>query len=301
MPPCITTAQSMYRAWPTLRAAAKACYSGAMHAQEFRIEVVDTIEGCRQHQQLQDLVWSGGDPVPAEFMIALARNGGLVLGAYAGEAMVGLLLGVPALKDGTLAHLSHILGVHPAWRGHGIGEALKWRQRELVLAQGITRVTWTFSPLEAVNARLNIVRLGGIVRTYTRDYYGQMQDALNRGIPTDRFTLEWLLDAPRVVQRASGRRPPDPPEAPIALGAVLSAAGQREPAGFVEPAGPAALVEIPSTIQELRRQSLDLALAWRLATRDAFERLFAAGYVATHVLRRDERTFYYLEQNSHED
>jgi predicted GNAT superfamily acetyltransferase len=271
---------------------------------EIRIAVIETVKGCRAHQQLQDLIWGhqADGAVPAEFMIALARNGGLVLGAYAGDQMVGLALGVPALKDGKLIHLSHLLGVHPDWRGRGIGERLKWRQRELVLAQGITTITWTFNPLEAVNARLNLTRLGGIVRTYVRDYYGAMEDALNRGIPTDRFVLEWLLTSRRVQERARGVIPPAPDaNAPVALGSTIGSAGLREPATFVGPSGPLALVEVPADLQGMKRQSLDVALAWRLATRDAFERLFAAGFVGTGVIRRDGRVFYAVERDFHED
>jgi predicted GNAT superfamily acetyltransferase len=269
-----------------------------MHDSAIRIVTIDTVEGCRDHERLQNLIW-GHDPpdaVPTHALVALGRHGGVVLGAYAGTELVGLLLSMLALHEGRLVHLSHLLGTHPTWRGRGIGEALKWRQRELVLEQGLTTtVIWTYDPLEAVNARLNLTRLGGIVRSYARDYYGAMQDALNRGIPSDRFTVEWHLDAPTVQERAAGH-PPAPPDAavPQALGSQSDAQGIRRPMAFAA-AAPAVLVEIPAAMQALKRQAPDLALAWRLATRDAFERLFAAGYVATSVVRDGERVFYYLQ------
>lgn len=244
------------------------------------------------------MVW-GGDAlsaVPSHFLIALARNGGVVLGAYAGALIVGMLLGVPAIRQGRLEHLSHQLGVHPGWRGRRVGDALKWRQRELVLAQGIETITWTFDPLEAPNARLNIAHLGSIVRTYSRDYYGAMEDALNRGIPSDRFTVEWLLRSDRVRERAAGGRQDERLDAPLALTSMPGPDGMRKPGIFVEPTGPTAMVEIPVRVQEIKRQSHDDALAWRLAARDAFERLFALDYVVTGVVHRDDRVFYYLEK-----
>lgn len=133
-----------------------------METDEIRIEIIDTPEGCHEHERLANLIW-GSDPpsaVPTHMLVALSRSGGLVLGAYAGTLMVGMLVGVPSIRKGQLMHLSHMLGVHPGWRGRGVGDALKWRQREFVLAQGIETVHWTYDPLEAPNARLNVAHLG---------------------------------------------------------------------------------------------------------------------------------------------
>lgn len=136
------------------------------------------------------------------------------------------------------------------------------------------------------------------MRTYARDYYGDMEDALNRGIPSDRFTIEWLLSSARVRERAAGVAQDETLDAPPALGSTVAADGLRQPTAFVEPDGVTALVEIPARIQEIRRQAHDKALAWRMAARDAFEQLFARGYVVTGVLRREDRVFYYLEQTT---
>lgn len=274
-----------------------------MQKDGIRIETIETIEGFREHQRLQNLIWAHDPPesVPMELLIALAHHGGVALGAYAGTTMVSILLSVPALHQGHPAHLSHLLGTHPGWRGQGIGEAMKWRQRELVLAMGIDTIIWTFDPLEAINARLNLARLGGIVRGYERDYYGAMEDSLNRGLPSDRMIVEWRLNAPRVQERLRGDTPAAPADTPIALTAEETLVEAPRPGAFVEPSGGAALVEIPARIQDIRRRNLDLALAWRMAVRDALERLFAAGYTATDVIRRDGRIFYYVERSAHEN
>lgn len=264
-----------------------------------RIVSIDTIEGCLDHERLQQRVW-GDDPpesVPAHLLIALAHNGGVILGAYAGEQMIGALLGLPALREGRLIHLSHMLCTHPDWRGRGIGEALKWRQREIVLAQGIDLISWTFDPLEAANARLNLARLGGIVSVYRRDYYGPMADALNRGFPSDRFMVQWHIASPRVRERARQGAPRPPGDtAPVVLAAGRDGQGRPCPSPFTMPGGATALLEIPANIQQLKRVAPELALQWRLAVRDACERLFAAGYGAMDVTRRDGRVCYYLEQ-----
>ena len=70
------------------------------------------------------------------------------------------------------------MGVAASYQSRGVGYQLKLAQRELVLDQGIDLVTWTYDPLESRNAYLNIHKLGGVCRTYMRDYYGPLTDGL---------------------------------------------------------------------------------------------------------------------------
>jgi predicted GNAT superfamily acetyltransferase len=58
-----------------------------------------------------------------------------------------------------------------------------------------------------------------------------------------------------------------------------------------------ALVEIPADFQAMRSTDPALAFAWRVHTRELFERLFAAGYLVTdfvHVDGEQPRSFYVL-------
>lgn len=240
--------------------------------------------------------------MPTALLVASHHNGGVVLGAFDGDELVAALFGVPGLRNGRLVHLSHLMAVHPAWRGRGIGERVKWRQRDLVKAQGIERIVWTFDPLEAVNARLNLSRLGGRVWRYERDYYGRMDDALNRGMPSDRLVVYWDINAPWVEARESGE-----PALPAIDGLPVLLCSERRDDGVPRPVprdeatGDRVLVEVPDRIQDIKRRAPDAAMAWRMAARDAFERLFAAGYAATAVVRRDDHVYYYLEQVADED
>ncbi len=271
---------------------------------DVRIAELRESSSFQQHVGLQDLVW-GHEPaeaVPTHLLIASSRNGGVVLGAYDGDDMVGCLYGLPALHGGQLTHLSHLLAVHPDYRGRGIGEALKWRQRELVLAQGISTVTWTFDPLQAPNARLNLARLGGYSATYVRDYYGPMADSLNAGLPSDRLVLTWRLNDPAVAARARGDYRATTgriDDLPLVLGSEPIGNGQRAPVPQSDrlEAMPTALVEIPADVPALKQHDAALALRWRLAVRAALEGLFAASYVASDVLRMDGRSFHYLRSD----
>jgi predicted GNAT superfamily acetyltransferase len=56
-------------------------------------------------------------------------------------------------------------------------------------------------------------------------------------------------------------------------------------------------VEIPADFQAMRSTDPALAFAWRVHTRELFERLFAAGYLVTdfvHVDGEQPRSFYVL-------
>jgi predicted GNAT superfamily acetyltransferase len=177
-----------------------------------------------------------------------------------------------------------MLAVRPEWRGRGLGAALKLHQRRFCLERGIGLVRWTFDPLEGPNASLNVARLGVVVDEYIVNYYGMKQDALNRGLPTDRFFVKWHLDSERVRERAAGPVPAPSAEeilsgSPPALASVPGPSGLPAPRACEVPAGAdRAHLEIPGDVQDLKRRDLGLASAWRLAVRAASLGLFARGF-----------------------
>ncbi|MGI8868566.1 MAG: GNAT family N-acetyltransferase [Mycobacteriales bacterium] len=155
-------------------------------------------------------IW-GGEPIDLASIVALAKTGNYVFGGYDGGELVAASLAFFGTPLGANLH-SHVTGVLPAHEGRGIGRALKWHQRAWCLARGITHVTWTFDPLIARNAWVNIHRLGADVSEYAVDLYGPITDARNAG-PTDRLLLRWDLRDPG-PRRADGETrsvavPPD--------------------------------------------------------------------------------------------
>jgi predicted GNAT superfamily acetyltransferase len=228
-------------------------------------------------------IWGAAERnvVPRELLLTMQINGGVVLGAFApDDRMVGFVFGFAGVRDGRLRICSHQLGVIPEYRGRGIGIALKQAQREEARRLGYELITWTFDPLEARNAYINLHRLGCIARVYDRDHYGAMEDELNRGIPSDRFEAEWWVSS----ARASGaeRTPLDrhpAGDAPVLLdadrdGAPLRAAVDLDGAWR-------ALIRVPADFQAVKRRDMGLARRWRLESRAAFEVVLAQGLVAT--------------------
>ena len=169
------------------------------------------LHGMREFRAAEDLqraVWGEGDLCdPADLMMVIQAEGGLVGGAFVDGRLMGYVFGFPT-RAPQIQH-SHRLAVLAEARGMGLGLRLKQYQRNWCLARGITHVRWTFDPLRATNAALNIHRLGARATTYLVDYYGEME-GINRGIPSDRLMADWYLDDPRVTAIAEGVRPPPP-------------------------------------------------------------------------------------------
>jgi predicted GNAT superfamily acetyltransferase len=256
-----------------------------MTASDVEIRSVSTIDEYVACEELQYYAWKMADyreSVPLHMLLAAHKAGGVLLGAFAGSEMVGFCFGIPALAaDGRPYHYSHMLGVHPAYQGRGVGRQLKEAQREAVLARGLDRITWTYDPLETRNAYLNIARLGAVCRTYLRDLYGPMTDGLNAGLPTDRFQVDWWITSDRVARRLAGAsREPVADAIPVNR-TDRTAEGLRAPgAPVLDAAAPALKVEVPADYQAIKAADPELAMRWRLSTRRLFETYFGAGYAA---------------------
>jgi len=277
----------------------------------WNIRLFETIEEMSAVEALQREVWPGSetDVVPAHVLITAVHNGGVLLGAFVDDQLIGFVFGFPGLEstpDGPRPkHCSHILGVHPDHRDSGVGFALKRAQWQMVRHQGLDHVTWTYDLLLSRNAHLNIARLGAVCSTYRRSEYGDMRDGLNAGLPSDRFQVDWWINTKRVEQRLSKRaRPtlnlnqlarvgvhplyllpsgpdnlPRPPEHLPALEAQLIAA------------------EIPSDFMALKSADFAVARDWRFFTREFFETAFAKGYIVTDFVfdqSAGPRSFYIL-------
>ena len=288
-----------------------------------QIRPIQTHAEYRAVEQLQREVWGlpEVDIVPDHLLLTAQKNGGLVLGAFdipagaEGGALVGFVFGFPGLlPDGRVKHCSHMAGVAPAYQNQNVGYQLKLAQRDHVLAHGLDLITWTFDPLESRNAYLNFHKLGVVCRTYLRELYGHMRDGLNVSLPSDRFQVDWHIASAHVARRlGSGPTSPAPlperegGEVPPTL-AVLEAAGvplvnrllpgepPHPPQKTLPLEGERLLIQIPSQFQAIKSADVELALAWRLHTRDLFEAAFATGYIATDLLFGNGQSCYLLEK-----
>jgi predicted GNAT superfamily acetyltransferase len=243
---------------------------------DVEIEELHGAAGAREVEHLQLAIWGSNESwiVPSHVLLIVSDYGGILLGARIDGELAGFVLGFLAQQDRRYFHASHMLGVLPTCQQRGIGAALKRQQREQARAQGLDLMTWTFDPLESRNAYFNLHKLGADSRAYRQDYYGPMEDALNRDLPSDRLLVEWDLSAdgsrpsltasPRTILHNRGGIPE------LRLGELV-------------PGQPLA-IEIPRDVQTLKHQSPDVAMAWRLAVREAFSMALSRGYQAHDFL-----------------
>ena len=253
--------------------------------------VIRDIDGgaeMRAVEELQKEVWRipDLDVVPLSHLVAAKAAGGVLLGAFDCETLVGFVYGFVSHEHGTVAHHSHMLAVKPAYRNLNLGYKLKLAQRERVLAQGITMMTWTFDLLQSLNSHFNFNKLGVIADRYFINFYGADAASFLHRNGTDRLWVKWLLTSRRVSGRLEGTVSALELENVIPLVQLgiddspsrnnLTKALSHEQV----------LIEIPADINALERRSGELAIEWRESTRWAFTEAIAAGYLVTDFYRQ---------------
>lgn len=268
-----------------------------------KLTVVPEFRLC---EEIQRKVWAFEDRevIPSNELIAISRAGGLVLGAFEDDRMVGFCFGFTGWADRKAYHCSRMLAVLPAYRNRDIGAALKWEQRRWCHKEGFDLVRWTFDPLQSLNAYFNIEKLGVTSREYVVDLYGESSSHLNRGVDTDRFVVDWEIHSDRVERRARGRGSETPTfyetsSIPRVNSTTIDAMGlQRCEDPDLSRKEPRLLVEIPPRIQALKAADMGLARDWRAKTRAVFQTYFKRGYAITGFVTGQEgeirKSFYLL-------
>ncbi|MEZ4666930.1 MAG: GNAT family N-acetyltransferase [Anaerolineae bacterium] len=249
--------------------------------------------------ELEIAVWGlePKDAVPSSLLHAMATNGSLVAGAYDGEILVGLVLAFPVIRDKQWMLWSHMTGTHPDYQNRGIGFALKQFQRTWAIEKGYKNIGWTFDPLQRGNANFNLHQLGATANTYLVDFYGEMTDSINAGLPSDRLEVIWNLQQARVKQLANGSYPnTNSSFVPNREQIVLTQTKESMPrlAMPIKFTHNYYLAQIPNKISDLKHKSPDIALQWRLALREVLENAFVQGYIAQDFVQFDEGHFYLL-------
>ncbi len=286
------------------------------------IRPVTTIEESRLIEGITRAAWGGGTEIaiPDHLILTMAKEaGGVVLLAWDRNKPIGYCLGFLAFTEPErrLKHCSHVAGVIPGYQGRRVGEMIKWAQRDAVLETAVDHITWTYDPLETRNGRLNIHKLGAICNTYKRNVYGELRDALNWGVPTDRFRVDWWLTSPRVEAHKAGSQAYKSFDEWLAAGVKVvnmptarprvqqfpvDIVGTVDNIWYVGSINTAAfeqkhlLVAVPKDFQSIKKADVGLGLAWRMHTREIFERAFAAGFVTTDLLVEEQLCYYLLER-----
>ena len=227
--------------------------------------------------RLQREIWGADftDVVPPALLMVSQRVGGVAAGAFDGRGrLLGFVFGISGVRNGRPAHWSDMLAVRPAARRQGLGRRLKLYQRERLLAGGIEVACWSFDPLVAANANININALGALPVEYVPGMYGDTGSTLHHGLSTDRLVVEWRLRDAAVERRLAAQ--PDPLPAAAHDAPIAGSGPAAGPAAL--PAGPWVRIAAPADIGSLKAADPDRARRWQAAQRSAFAWHLPRGY-----------------------
>ena len=197
-----------------------------------------------------DKTWAmdSGTEITPNLLQAMVHSGAYLSGAFIDGNCVGAAFAFPATTGGLHLH-SHMTAVLDKFRDKGIGYALKVDQYKWAKQNNYKEITWTFDPLVARNAKLNLLKLGVDISAYYPNFYGDMPDELNAGDESDRVmaSLKVVGDLPT-------------PRTAIST-----------------PDNSSVLIAIPSDIVAIRNKDLAENLKWRRSVREEFVGVLARG------------------------
>ncbi|MDQ2890756.1 MAG: hypothetical protein M3R65_09465 [Gemmatimonadota bacterium] len=254
------------------------------------------VESAHEYDEcvaIQNEIWGRqfSESVPATILRIAQEVGGVTAGAFSADgSMLGFVFGISGIRDGELAHWSDMLAVRATARDLGLGKRLKLFQRDLLLESGVRVMYWTYDPLVARNAYLNLEQLGAKVSKYAPNYYGEdTGSVMHSGIGTDRFIVVWRLDG----ANAPGERGADQTDrgwetAPVVANENSSVATDSR----------RVRVAIPDDIISMIDSDLRQARRWRETTRLAFTTYLAQGFRVVGFARAsgDAQATYLLER-----
>ena len=201
-------------------------------------------------RQIFDQTWAmdSGTEITPNLLQAMVHSGAYLSGAFIDEKCVGAAFAFPATTEGLHLH-SHMTAVLVKYRDKGIGYSLKIDQWNWAKKNNYKEITWTFDPLVARNAKLNLIKLGVDISAYYPNFYGDMPDALNTGDESDRVMASWKVAG-------------DQPVAKIVI---------------TNPDKADTLIKIPEDIVTIRSEDISENLKWRHKVREEFMRAFEKG------------------------
>lgn len=271
---------------------------------EIIIQSLSSIEKLEEVRRLESKIWGDFDSIPVHQTSTAVKNGGLVLGAFNNGNLIGFQYSFPGFDGKSVYLCSHVLATDPNFRNHGVGEKLKLAQRDEAKKKGYSLITWTYDPLESINGYLNIQKLGGVCSTYIPNCYGDMDDLLNSGIPSDRFLVKWDigqldnnkngqdLDYELIKKNSVLQWETLDNDVPIPSSSVLDAKQVLE----------SIFVAIPKNFRIIKEKNFDVAQEWRMKTRVIFTKLFNEGWQVTGFKKIEQPeipvNFYMLTKRS---
>ncbi len=259
---------------------------------------LDNFEAYSQIEDIQQDSWEVPDRelVPKRIPYATSKSGGIVLGAYKDDFMIGYVWGwVGYNKQEENFIYSHHNAVRKEYQNKGIGFQLKLEQRNWAIRKGFNLIKWVFDPLQTKNCNLNIHKLGATCNTYKNNYWLELKDALNEGIETDRLYCSWDLLSEHVENHVNRKYTDfssiiNNPENHVLdinqKGEFLKIENMK-----MDRDESIIVIEVPSNFIKMKKTNKNLAVKWRFQTRSVFQNYFDKGYkIIDFVIQKKQDT-----------
>ncbi len=161
-----------------------------------QIQIIDDSKQIGEFMEIIKSAWQSESAISGfkDTIHSMAYHGGIVLAAFDNGKMIGFSFSYPGYRHGHTYLYSHMTGVIDNKKYSGAGYELKMMQRKLAIEYGYDLIAWTFDPIMSLNGYFNTGKLGAVSRTYIDNFYGTMDDGINRGLPTDRLVAEWYIN-----------------------------------------------------------------------------------------------------------
>jgi predicted GNAT superfamily acetyltransferase len=173
---------------------------------------------------------------------------------------------------------------------------LKLAQYEESRRKGYEFIEWTFDPLESRNAYFNLRKLGCTAEEYEVNIYGITSSPLHGGMPTDRLIAHWAI--PRIEKTTPDLNSVPEPPALVTKTKTDAQGVLRLDEIRLNSSETFLYMEIPEEIQQIKAQSPDAALDWRMKTRRIFQHYLDRGYHVDSFLRLQSRSFYVFRKTT---
>jgi predicted GNAT superfamily acetyltransferase len=242
----------------------------------------DEMAGCVSLYESIFELGSGDGSLNTRLLTGVARNGGIVVGAFNDDVLIGFTFSFLARDDSaTLYQYSQVACVQRGWQGQGVGRRLKLTQREITIASGITEIRWAFDPFQIKNAYFNLDVLGARVHELVRNLYGAHGHGLDAPDSTNRVIAVWTLDAPHVRALSS-----------VAARAAASRTRgvQMATEGLVRVNNDSSLLSVPVSFKRMLDEE-DVRV--RQAALASMERFFDEGFEAVSCTQVSDDVAYY--------
>lgn len=263
----------------------------------YRVTSLSELQGI---VEVQRQAWGMSDLeiVPSSTLKAVTSFGTVLIAVDRLKEVIGFICAFPYFPD---KHYSDMMAILPHWQGKGVGFALKKFHREIALNSEvpINSIVWTVDPLLTNNSYLNFSKLGGLSSIYYPDYYGDQEEiGIYKGLPTDRFLIEWQIRTDKVAKRMNDYKVDR-----ITLSTLLERSPainsiHKEQCTINDKFKPRTsfCVEVPANFQHLKNQNIEIAKDWRMKFRKICMKYFDTSWEISDFhtfLEYDIRRNYY--------